>query len=176
MNHPTVKAAWHRHTHHPFVEQLADGTLPLESFKYYLIQDYLYLIQFCRANALAAYKARTLEDISMSASIVLHIQKEMSLHLEYCSEFGLSKEGVERHEESMACTAYTRYMRDVGQSEDWLALQVSFAPCLLGYGAIAKRLYDDPKTIRDGNRYWKWIENYVAEHYSEAVKTGSGEC
>lgn len=68
-----------------------------------------------------------------------------------------------------------RYVLDIGQSEDWFALQISMAPCLLGYGMIAKRLFDDPKTKREGNVYWKWIENYVAEDYVEAVELGSGK-
>lgn len=65
-------------------------------------------------------------------------------------------------------------MLDVGQSEDWLALQVSFAPCLIGYGVIARRLYNDPKTVRTGNVYWKWIENYTDTDYTTAVEVGSG--
>ena len=52
---------------------------------------------------------------------------------------------------------------------------MALAPCLLGYGEIASRLYADPNTKREGNIYWKWIENYVADDYLEAVKTGSGE-
>lgn len=67
-----------------------------------------------------------------------------------------------------------RYVLDIGQSEDWLALQISMAPCLIGYGEIAKRLHADPKTKREGNIYWKWIENYVADDFTEAVKVGSG--
>lgn len=63
----------------------------------------------------------------------------------------------------------------MGQSEDWLALQMALAPCLIGYGAIAKRLYSAGETLREGNRYWKWIENYVADDYSEAVRLGSGK-
>ena len=62
----------------------------------------------------------------------------------------------------------------MGQSEDWLALQMALAPCLIGYGAIAKRLYSAGETLREGNRYWKWIENYVADDYTEAVRLGSG--
>lgn len=49
------------------------------------------------------------------------------------------------------------------------------APCLLGYGMIARRLFDDPKTKREGNVYWNWIENYVADDYVEAVQIGSGK-
>jgi hydroxymethylpyrimidine/phosphomethylpyrimidine kinase len=50
---------------------------------------------------------------------------------------------------------------------------MALAPCLIGYGAIAKRLYTEKETLREGNRYWQWIENYVAEDYTEAVRLGS---
>ena len=36
-----VKQSWHEFTHHDFVRQLGDGTLPENRFKYYMIQDYL---------------------------------------------------------------------------------------------------------------------------------------
>lgn len=71
-----------------------------------------------------------------------------------------------------ACTAYTRYVLDIGQSEDWFALQIALMPCLIGYGHIARRLYDDQKTKREGNTYWNWVEQYVAEDYTDAVKAG----
>ncbi len=60
-------------------------------------------------------------------------------------------------------------------SQDWLALQVAMAPCLLGYGVIAEQLHANPQSRREGNLYWPWIENYVAEDYVSAIKTGSGE-
>lgn len=129
-------------------------------------------------------------DIGRSAKQVLHIQEEIKLHIEFCKDYGLSIEDIENEEEDqgmpfhsrdqviaefdIACTAYTRYVLDIGQSEDWLALQVALLPCLIGYGIIARRLYDDPKTARQG-KYWKWIETYVAEDYREAVELGSGK-
>ena len=70
---------------------------------------------------------------------------------------------------------YERYVLDIGQSQDWLGLQVALAPCLLGYGALAKMLHGDPKSVRQGNHYWNWVENYVAHDYVQAVRTGSGE-
>ncbi|KAI9755632.1 MAG: hypothetical protein M4579_004205 [Chaenotheca gracillima] len=155
LDRTEVKDAWRAHTEHDFVARIADGTLPMENFKFYLIQDYLYLVQFARANALAGYKAKSMDAISASAEIVLHIHREMALHLDY------------------SCTAYTRYMLDVGHAEDYFALQIAFAPCLIGYAVIARRLYNDPSTLREGNPYFKWIENYVAEDYTTAVKVGS---
>ncbi|KAG9246359.1 thiamine biosynthesis protein-like protein (Thi-4) [Calycina marina] len=168
-----VQEKWKKHVEHSFVVGLGDGSLLVSSFKYYLIQDYLFLIQFARANALAAYKAKTMEDISAGAKIVAHINHEMGLHIEYCKGFGVTKEEILRTEESQACTAYTRYVLDIGQSQDWLSLQVALAPCLIGYGQIAQHLHADPKTKREGNIYWNWIENYVAQDYVEAVEVCS---
>ncbi|KAI0480624.1 Rapamycin-insensitive companion of mTOR, N-term-domain-containing protein [Xylariaceae sp. FL0804] len=174
LTRPDVAPVWHEFVNHPFVLGLGDGKLPLASFKDYLVQDYLYLVQFARANALASYKAKSIEDIAAGAKIVSHIRTEMSLHIDYCKGFGISKEQMEAAEEHQACTAYTRYVLDVGQSEDWLALQVALAPCLLGYGAIAEQLHGDPRTDRtEANAYWPWILNYVADDYVQAVKTGS---
>jgi hydroxymethylpyrimidine/phosphomethylpyrimidine kinase len=67
---------------------------------------------------------------------------------------------------------------DIGHSEDWLALQVSLLPCLLGYSVIARRLHklqetDPPKDV---NRYLTWINNYIAEDYGQAVEKGCGRC
>lgn len=169
-----VKDPWHTYTHHDFVAQLAKGTLPLDNFKHYLIQDYLFLMQFARANALASYKSRSLTDIGRSARQVLHLQEEIKLHIDFCKDYGLTPKDLENQEEDQACTAYTRYVLDVGQSEDWLALQVALLPCLIGYGIIAQRLHDDVQTRREENKYWKWIETYVAEDYGEAMATGRG--
>jgi len=175
LSHPAVQRVWREYTHHEFALQMATGTLPVELFKNYLVQDYLYLTHFARTNALAAYKSSSMSSITASADIVLHIEREMSLHLDYCAEFGLSKQDIERHKESLACVAYSRYVLDIGQSQDWLALQMALAPCLIGYGVTAKRLHGEKTSKRDGNRYWKWVENYVAEDYQEAVRKGVGK-
>ncbi|KAK5014608.1 trifunctional hydroxymethylpyrimidine kinase/phosphomethylpyrimidine kinase/thiaminase [Cryomyces antarcticus] len=187
-----VKEAWLEHTEHAFVAGLADGTLPLETFKYYLIQDYLYLVSHNTKLSGTDVDIQQFHALTTrkSASIVTHINEEVKLHLKYCEEFGVSKEEIESTQESQgtfftgsdyrmlieiqACTAYTRYVLDIGHSEDWLALQISMLPCLIGYGEIARRLHNDPNTEREGNRYWQWILNYVADDYTEAVRVGSG--
>jgi thiaminase len=76
-----------------------------------------------------------------------------------------------------ACTAYSRYILDIGASEDWLALQIAMFPCLLGYHHIAKRLssIQDPSAPKNANRYRQWIDNYIADDYTEAVGKGMGK-
>ncbi|KOS21186.1 putative hydroxymethylpyrimidine/phosphomethylpyrimidine kinase 2 [Escovopsis weberi] len=191
LEHPAVRDLWAAYVSHPFVLALGNGTLPVESFKGYIIQDYLYL--FSRANALAAYKSKDRDEIERSSLIVTKIAQEMTLHLDYCRSFGISEDQIlatEEHQgkspfarrverevpshKMVACTSYTRYLLEVGQSEDWLALQMALAPCLLGYGAAAKALEARQDTVREGNMYWKWIENYAGLEYTEATKLGSG--
>jgi thiaminase II len=172
--HPRVQPAWKKYTTHAFPAAMARGTLPLALFKNYLVQDYLYLTHFARTHALAGYKSTTMTNIAASASIITHIQHEMALHLAYCAEFGISREQIENTPESLACTAYSRYVLDIGASQDWIALQMALAPCLLGYAEVAARLHGDPLSVsaEKGNRYWRWVENYVAEDYCEAVRVG----
>jgi thiaminase len=101
----------------------------------------------------------------------------MKMHLGYCKDFGISEEEVLSHEEDMACTAYTRYVLDIGMSEDWMALQIALLPCLMGYGMIATRLHEEEEgTKREGNPYWSWVLQYVDEDYREAVNVGRGKC
>ncbi|KAJ4382365.1 ATP-dependent RNA helicase dbp2 [Didymella sp. IMI 355093] len=167
-----IEKPWKAYTEHEFVQKMGDGSLPVENYKYYLIQDYLFLVQFARATALGAYKSRSLTDIGRSVQQVVTLQEEIKLHIDFCKQQGLSVEDIESHEEDQATTAYTRYVLDIGQSQDWLALQVALLPCLIGYGIIAKRLFDDTNTLREG-RYWTWIQQYVDKEYMEAMARGS---
>lgn len=47
---------WRAYTGHPFTNGLADGSLPEAAFRHYLVQDYLFLIEFARAYALSVCK------------------------------------------------------------------------------------------------------------------------
>jgi thiaminase II len=175
LDRPDVKHIWKAFTQHEFLQKLGDGTLPAEAFKHFLVQDYLYLVNFARMAALSAYKSKAIDRISASSRFVLHIEEEMKLHLDYCREFGLSKENIEGEKESLANIAYSRWLLDIGQSEDWIALQMALASCSIGYRVSALLLEADVKTKREGNPYYKWIESYSGDDYQESVRTTSGK-
>ena len=46
---------------HPFVMGIAGGTLSLEQFKYFIIQDYLYLMEYAKVFAIGVAKASDAE-------------------------------------------------------------------------------------------------------------------
>ncbi|KAI9894658.1 MAG: hypothetical protein M1814_002014 [Vezdaea aestivalis] len=174
LDRDDIRDVWNAFTKHEFVKKLANGTLQREKFQYYLVQDYLYLIQLARAYALAAYKVKDIDSIIKFSNTTNSIQEEMRKHLELCADFGLSKAEIEATQEDIVCTAYTRYILDVGQTEDCLSLQVAISPCFIGYARIAEQLYNDPDTVKDGNQYHKWILGYSNEDFKAVVTDISG--
>ena len=58
-----ASAEWQAFTEHEFVRRIADGTLSEAAFRFYLVQDYRFLVHFARAHALLAYKADDVADL-----------------------------------------------------------------------------------------------------------------
>jgi len=161
---------WRAYVEHEFVTRLAQGALHEAAFRDYLIQDYLFLIHFARAYALAVYKSDTLADMRASAagmSAILDV--EMGLHVEYCRGWGLDEAAMAGAEESPQCVAYTRYVLERGAAGDILDLHVALAPCIVGYGEIGRRLAADPGTVFEGNPYREWIVMYAGDEYQEVA-------
>ena len=159
--------AWQRYTHHPFVEGLRDGSLPREAFLHYLRQDYVFLIHFERAWALAAAKAETLEEMqAASATVHALVHVEMPLHVETCAGEGISRDELEATPERRENLAYTRYVLEAGYSGDFLDLMAALAPCVLGYGEIGLRLAAEAGETP----YRPWIDTYAGEAFQEACR------
>lgn len=157
---------WDAYVTHDFVRGLAAGTLPRECFEHYLRQDYLFLINFARAYALAAYKARTLADIRHAAGVLdALVDEEMRLHVEFCARWGIDEAEMEREREATANMAYTRYVLEAGASGDLLDLYVALAPCVVGYAEVARWIGRQPFTVVEGNPYRAWIEMYAGDEY-----------
>jgi thiaminase (transcriptional activator TenA) len=109
---------WERYCNHEFVRHIGDGTLPEQCFRHYLEQDYLFLIHFSRAYALAASNAETLADMRAAASTLNAILNyETNLQVKYCSGWGLTEQEMERKNEARANMAYTRYVLHLASSD-----------------------------------------------------------
>lgn len=163
-------AEWQAYTEHPFTNALADGSLPEAAFRHYLVQDYLFLIEFARAYALAVYKSPRLADMREAASgLSAILDVEMNLHVKLCGEWGLSPADLEQAPPAAEMLAYTRYVLDAGMRGDLLALKVALAPCVIGYAEIATRLAAQPGAGAATNAYRVWIDEYAGAPYQEVA-------
>ena len=169
------RAEWESYVRHPFVRGIGSGTLPVESFRHYLLQDYLFLVHYARAWAFVCAKAGTLDDMRFAQGCVHAIlDVEMDLHTEYCAGWGLTRDAIAAVDEANATLAYTRFVLDAGLQGDVLDLAVALAPCALGYAEIAERLDADAATRRDGNPYAPWIAMYSGKEF-RAVARGTAD-
>src|SRR5260221_2125642 len=163
--------AWRAHTRHQFVLLLASGDLPEVCFRRYLVQDYLFLIHFARAWGLAIYKSDTLPEMRRAQRFVAAtLDVEIGLHIDYCRGWGLSEASMAVEPEAPETIAYTRFVLDRGLAGDRLDLEVSLAPCMIGYAEIATERMADPVTRRDGNRYAEWLGMYAGMEYQSLAR------
>jgi thiaminase/transcriptional activator TenA len=158
---------WASYVAHDFVRQLGAGTLPQTAFRTYLVQDYLFLIQFARAYALATYKSRSLEDMKAAQGGLAAILGEMELHVKLCGRWGLSPADIEAAPELQATIAYTRFVLDCGAAGDLLDLHVALAPCVIGYAEIGLRLAPDGVGALGDHPYREWIGEYAGAVYQD---------
>jgi thiaminase (transcriptional activator TenA) len=163
---------WQDYIEHSFVTQLGNGSLAPDAFQHYLKQDYLFLIQFARAFALAAYKSASLADLRQAKDGMQAIlDTELGLHIDFCKNWGISEEELADLPEARATLAYTRYVFDTGSRGDLLDLHVALSPCMVGYGEIANWLNKRPDTIRGkSNPYDAWIAMYESDEFQDAMQ------
>ena len=163
--------AWPAYTRHEFVLRLASGDLPEAAFRRYLVQDYLFLVQFARAWGLAIYKSGTLAEMRRAQALVAAtLDVEIGLHVEYCRRCGLSEAAILAEPEALETVAYTRFVLDCGLAGDRLDLEVALAPCIVGYAEIAAERLADRATRHDGNPYREWLEMYAGDDYQRLAR------
>src|SRR5919199_3218448 len=126
---------------HPFIRGLTDGSLPEESFRYYAVQDALYLRDFARALSLAAAKAPN-EDwiITFNQHAAGALQVERALHESFFREFGLSEADVRATPLAPTNLAYTSYLTAVAYARPVHEVVAALLPCYWIYWEVGKAL------------------------------------
>ena len=156
---------WNSYIKHDFVIKLTSSSLNKKIFLNYLIQDYLFLIQFSKAWSLAIVKSDTLYEMKVAANTVNGlINFEMDLHIDLCGSYGISKIDLENANEENENIAYTRYVLEAGYSGDLLDLLAALIPCVLGYGEIG---LNNAKVIPEDYMYHKWLKTYSSKEYQK---------
>ena len=159
-------AIWEAQHRHPFVRGIGDGTLDLEAFKFWVRQDYLFLIEYARVLGMAAARAPDLETMTRFAGLLDETLKvEMDLHRSYAAEFGISEPELEREEMAPATRAYTDFLARTAALGDFPELVAALTPCMWGFCEIGQRLAAGAQPADD--RYRRWIEMYSAPEFAE---------
>lgn len=155
---------WEADLKHPFVRGMADGTLPKEKFKFYLIQDYLFLLDYSRVFAYGAIKAHDEATMALFAQLLNEtLNTEMELHRGYCEKFGISPAEMEAATMAPTTHAYTRHLLHVAQIGTLADVIAGVLPCQWGYAEIGTTLAEQggsPEPL-----YQEWIDMYASSEF-----------
>jgi thiaminase (transcriptional activator TenA) len=153
---------------HPFLRGLTDGSLARESFKFYAVQDALYLREFARALSLAGAKAPEDDWIIMfNEHAAGALKVERSLHESFFQEFGLTHEAVASTPMAPTNLAYTSYLLAVAYGRPFHEALAAVLPCYWIYWEVGKELE------RAGSAdplYKRWIGTYASEEFGSVVR------
>ncbi len=161
---------WLRDLDHPFVVELYSGTLPLEKFKYYVLQDYNYLVTMVRVLSLLAAKAPTLELSRLALELAYGtVTGEMENYERLLSALGMTLEDAVKTKPNPTNVAYMNFLLSTAYHGDFYAGLASVLPCFWTYEDIAER----HKWRLEGNKvelYRKWASVYLSNEYKMLVR------
>ncbi len=164
--HRLALPVWEAQHNHPFVRGIGDGSLDAERFKFWLRQDYLFLIDYARMLALAVARAPDLDSMRRFADLVqTTLSVEMDLHRSYAADCDISAAELEAEEKAPTTRGYTDFLLRVAAVDDFSQLIAALLPCMWGFSEVGQRLARSPKPT--DARYVRWIEMYSSEEFAE---------
>lgn len=150
---------------HSFVRGIGDGSLPLDAFRFYMCQDYVFLVDYCRVLAMAVAKAGDLETMGRFAGL-LHetLSTEMDLHRGFAAKFGITAEELENTQAAPGTRAYTQHLLSAAYAGDLTDITTAILPCMWDYSDIGQALAGQgapsPQPL-----YEEWIQMYASPEF-----------
>jgi thiaminase/transcriptional activator TenA len=156
---------WNAIMDHPFLVEMSKGSLPLEKFRFYIIQDYAYLVDFVRLLGIILDKV---DDIDIIRALVERLDVNIRIELDALEEFGermgISITELRKREMAPTNMGYTRHLFHIAHSRTALETVVAMLPCIWSYGEIAKRIGNE-EGLQGHSLYNEWCKTYTSQEY-----------
>lgn len=166
----TAEPIWDAQFTHPFVQGLGDGTLPGDKFKFYILQDSLFLFELAKIFAAAAMRATDPSTMAMMTKLQHDtIEVERALHAEYGRLWNMTPEEMAAVPMTPTNYAYTRHMRDVARTGSLCEITVVMLPCAWIYCEVGVHfLRGGPPSER--HPYKNWLNLYASPEFAEVAR------
>lgn len=164
--HDAAAPIWEACLKHPFVTGIGDGTLAVEKFRYFMLQDYLYLFDYARVFALGVVKARDPRLMrTFAANVDAILGGEMEIHRTYMARLGITEEQVFAVKPALDNLSYTNYMLSVASTGGPAEIVASILACSWSYAEIGQALAGIPGAA-EHPFYGEWIRGYASDSYA----------
>lgn len=163
-----VKEVFNAVITHPFIKELSEGSLDEEIFKYYVIQDALYLDEYSRVLATLAGKAPREEWVKVFAEdSVAILEFEKSLHKEYFSLWGITSEDLRKIPLTPTNMGYVNHLWRTVLLNEFPIGVATVTPCYWIYLEVGRYLENVGSLHK---LYSKWISLYSSKEYVKYVE------
>ncbi|HWP79715.1 MAG TPA: thiaminase II [Candidatus Acidoferrum sp.] len=164
-----AKDVWAGYLVHPFITELGAGTLPAAKFRYYMIQDYLYLFDYLKLFALGIVKAGSDEALmrSFAGSIFAILDEELAIHRGYMADIGVTREEAEGTPMALDNASYTAYMLAQGEMGGAPEIMAAILACAWSYGVIAKSVIGSFPDSVNHPVFGRWVRGYGSDEYKK---------
>ncbi len=159
---------WRKIFDHPFVVELFSGELPLDKFKYYIIQDYNYLITMYRCFSLIASKADYRLARKALELAYLEATTEMANYEKLLNGLGIAFDEVVRAEPAPTNEAYMNYLTSTCALKPPVHGLVAVLPCFWSYAEIAEK-HRERLDSNANELYVEWAKTYTTNEYLQLV-------
>ena len=164
--HDAAAPIWEACLKHPFVTGIGDGTLAVEKFRYFMLQDYLYLFDYARVFAMGVVKARDPRLMrTFAANVDAILGGEMEIHRTYMARLGITEEQVFAVKPALDNLSYTNYMLSVASTGGPAEIVASILACSWSYAEIGQALARIPGAA-EHPFYGEWIRGYASDSYA----------
>jgi len=166
----STEILWNSYLEHPFVKGIADGSLDIDKFRFYMVQDYRYLLEYSKVFSLGIYKSTNEEVMRKFALMVKEtLDGEMTIHKKYMKRLGITQDEIEKSKTALINQSYTSYMLDVGLKGDILDILVAVLSCAWSYQMIGEH-HAMIKGSLENPVFGEWIEGYSCKEYKESTQ------
>jgi thiaminase/transcriptional activator TenA len=152
----------------PFNRALADGSLPRETFQFYMLQDSLYLDGYARALALLAARVPETDmmlEFAQAAQVALVVER--SLHERVFADYGLARAEIDAAEPSPTCLNYVNFLLAAAHQASVEEAVAAVLPCFWVYEEVGRSVH--ARAAAD-NPYRAWIDTYASDDFAAAVR------
>lgn len=163
------KRIWAAIDGHAFLRELHAGTLPMHRFTYFILQDYVYLLDFAQVLCQGGAKSPDLATLELFARHALGaVEVERSFHASFGKSLGLSGKQLDAVPKGPITQAYIGHLQSVARSGTLGEMVAAVLPCYWIYGEVGRRLYRNRP--RKPKIYRQWIETYASEGFWQPVR------
>ncbi len=164
-----AEGAWQEAMKKQFLLEMADGTLSPGRFRYYMLIDYLYLIEYIKTLRIIEERSDEPEIKSFLQDTIRATEEELGrVHFPNMMQLGITEEVISKTALPQEAEDYIRYMRGLAQERPILESLTALLDCSWAYAYIAEHMIEQYGEKIRNSRYRDWFMAYITKEYMDS--------